>query len=174
MSECPRIAISCSWDSLMWSIASDFYAKRRAGMPARFVAGAIICFAGLWWGSSIVGLRVHDKLWLVDIHDGGISVRIGPSSLYSDWGASFHPGSGTLGFAQPSFSYSSGLLWIPMWIPFCLLASGIVCLHFKSRRSRKCGYCASCGYDLRGSLKSIKCPECGMPIPEEHKRAIAS
>ena len=37
--------------------------------------------------------------------------------------------------------------------------------HRRDMRWRRTGLCLRCGYDLRGSTDSGRCPECGTPAP---------
>lgn len=41
-------------------------------------------------------------------------------------------------------------------------------------RRRRLGLCPACEYDLRGSVDSEVCPECGMQIPEDAARVAAA
>jgi hypothetical protein len=48
---------------------------------------------------------------------------------------------------------------IPLWTLFLLSAAVAICFWSRAPRVRR-GYCASCGYNLRG-LREPRCPECG-------------
>jgi hypothetical protein len=54
------------------------------------------------------------------------------------------------------------ITWVPLYIPFTLLALPTAWIFYRDRRSvrwRREGRCLGCGYDLSGV--SGKCPECG-------------
>ena len=56
-------------------------------------------------------------------------------------------------------SFSSGAyLWVPLWIPFLLIAIPTVIAWRRDRRPKP-GHCR-CGYDLTGNVSGV-CPECG-------------
>ena len=58
---------------------------------------------------------------------------------------------------------------VPMWlVTLALLPVPLVAATriVRTRRRRKLGRCARCGYDLRGSRDSGRCPECGSPAPQ--------
>jgi hypothetical protein len=56
------------------------------------------------------------------------------------------------------------ILMVPSW-PFSLLFGVVLSVHCRSawRKARRLrqGQCLGCGYDLRGSKHSQRCPECG-------------
>jgi hypothetical protein len=63
-------------------------------------------------------------------------------------------------------------VWIPLWIPFVLLAVPTTLLWYRDRRPPR-GHCQRCGYNLVGNLSGT-CPECGqacvLKISGEHIR----
>ena len=73
---------------------------------------------------------------------------------------------------------SSFQLQLPLW-PFQLLSSLLVIAMLapvlKKRARRRNNACPTCNYDLRGSVESAVCPECGTPItPERRERLRAA
>lgn len=59
-------------------------------------------------------------------------------------------------------------LVLPMWlVTLALLPAPVIMTTrlLRTRRRRKRGLCLRCGYDLRGSKDSARCPECGAPAP---------
>ena len=57
------------------------------------------------------------------------------------------------------------VLVIPLWVPFLVLSCWPALAAVRWVRSRpRPGCCAACGYDLRGSVGSASCPECGAGI----------
>ena len=63
------------------------------------------------------------------------------------------------------------LLIVPPWVMCAAAGMVLVAPAMKWRRGRA-GYCATCGYDLRGS--SERCPECGTAIASENSLAPAA
>jgi hypothetical protein len=55
--------------------------------------------------------------------------------------------------------------WPGIW---CALAAGCA---VRRRRWRAAGRCGACGYDLRGSAASARCPECGGVTPSSRRPA---
>ncbi len=67
------------------------------------------------------------------------------------------------GLHLPASSWGVGqswcYVWIPLWIPFVLLAVPTALLWWRDRKPPS-GHCKRCGYDLTGNLSGV-CPECG-------------
>jgi hypothetical protein len=64
---------------------------------------------------------------------------------------------------------------VPYWAFFLILSAYPGWLVWKSRfrgGMAKVGYCASCGYDLRGSIE--RCPECGKVAFETIKESAGN
>ena len=61
------------------------------------------------------------------------------------------------------------LIVVPLWVICAGVAIVIVAPAIKRRP--RAGHCRQCGYDLRGSSGSERCPECGTVIPEENSLA---
>lgn len=55
---------------------------------------------------------------------------------------------------------SRGAIYIPIWIPFVLIATPTASLWRLDRRRPRAGRCRRCDYDLTGNV-SGRCPECG-------------
>lgn len=51
-------------------------------------------------------------------------------------------------------------LYLPLWIPFLLVAVPTLLLWLRDRRPIPAHCCQRCGYDLTGNV-SGRCPECG-------------
>ncbi len=73
--------------------------------------------------------------------------------------------------APPSWSWGFGkvvspdrnyvFMWIPLWLPFLLIALPTGFLFWSDHRKRtRVGHCTTCGYDLKGNTSGT-CPECG-------------
>lgn len=57
---------------------------------------------------------------------------------------------------------------VPYWLLATLTAlplSSVVMRAIRRRRRARAGLCPRCGYDLRGSKASRRCPECGTAVP---------
>ena len=54
------------------------------------------------------------------------------------------------------------VLYVPLWLPFLVVAIPSVIVWWRSRRARR-GHCERCGYNLAGNVSGI-CPECGTAI----------
>lgn len=52
---------------------------------------------------------------------------------------------------------------VPLWIVLVTLTVPTLWLWRIDRRRAVPGHCLECGYDLRGSIGSERCPECGTP-----------
>ena len=63
----------------------------------------------------------------------------------------------------PSVEDSGGSqlhLYVPLWVPFMILAIPTALLWWRDRQRIPAGRCQKCGYDLTGNV-SGRCPECG-------------
>src|SRR5262245_28797653 len=66
------------------------------------------------------------------------------------------------------YSLFWNVIYIPLWIPFLLLALPAALLWRHDRRRRAFGAC-TCGYNLTGNV-SGRCPECGIAATEAATR----
>lgn len=55
------------------------------------------------------------------------------------------------------------IVYVPLWIPFLLLAIPTALLWRRERRRPRAGCCRKCDYDLTSNV-SGRCPECGAEI----------
>jgi len=104
-------------------------------------------------------------------HPGsGVSVP-GPSStmiVTAQDGAEFRIENGKLEVLSGSAGYSGftkyhAPLVYAMAVPFALILGFAVLWCVSLFRKRDPHDCSKCGYDLRGNLAKVKCPECGTP-----------
>jgi hypothetical protein len=67
--------------------------------------------------------------------------------------------------------------YAPILVPVVVLGvCPVICLISARRRharQRREGLCLSCGYNLTGNVSGI-CPECGTPLTEEQRAAVAA
>ncbi len=83
-----------------------------------------------------------------------------------------------------NFDYSDGVLptsvfalpmrirhvAFPLWVPLILLSIWpVFCIIDRVRFRFPPGHCRACGYDLRGSMESKTCPECGEAIHKQEQ-----
>jgi DNA polymerase II large subunit len=54
-------------------------------------------------------------------------------------------------------------IFLSLFIPCVIVAIALTDVRdfFRKRMRRDEGQCVHCGYDLRGSQQSVRCPECG-------------
>ena len=70
------------------------------------------------------------------------------------------------GCLWPSIAQNPGrgrIVYIPLWLPFVLVAIPTAILWWRDRRRIPLGHCQHCGYDLTGNVSGV-CPECGTEI----------
>jgi hypothetical protein len=66
---------------------------------------------------------------------------------------------------------------VPGWSLVLFFVGGVLVLFMSGNRNANARHkgvhpCMTCGYCLTGNVSGL-CPECGTPIPEEEKQAIA-
>jgi hypothetical protein len=64
------------------------------------------------------------------------------------------------------FEGGTWTVWLPHWLLmlfFSLMPVQAWMTRWRDKRRKQRGLCATCGYDLRGSID--RCPECGLSIP---------
>jgi hypothetical protein len=54
-------------------------------------------------------------------------------------------------------------IFLPLWIPFLIVAIPTAFLWWRDRRRIPPGHCQKCGYNLTGNMSGI-CPECGEKV----------
>jgi len=54
-------------------------------------------------------------------------------------------------------------VFIPLWIPFLIVAIPTGLLWYRDRRPIPPGHCQKCGYNLTGNVSGV-CPECGEKV----------
>ena len=85
-------------------------------------------------------------------------------------GISIGPGLSGLGLNLPDWTIGPKQVWrifVPLWIPFLLIAAPTAWLFHRDRRRIPPGHCLRCGYDLTGNTSGV-CSECGAPTPPTH------
>jgi len=146
-----------------------------------------------WWGYSLTRLTgtdspstpgyYRDQAWEIGISSGRITVQRTPAVEYGAnpewfWSWSWNeprstihaPSSGAphwlWRFDHATFQMRVNgpqFYWIPLWLPFLLIALPTGFLFWSDHRRRmRAGCCGKCGYDLTGN-SSGTCPECGGP-----------
>ena len=104
---------------------------------------------GLGYGYAVIAISskarpfnpfTNPEAWEVERATGPLSERLG----------------GLLHWQR--FGYLS-TVFVPLWMPFVLLALPTAFLWHRDRRPPK-GHCQGCGYDLTGNVSGI-CSECG-------------
>ncbi|MCC6679750.1 MAG: hypothetical protein IT445_02505 [Phycisphaeraceae bacterium] len=65
------------------------------------------------------------------------------------------------------FQHTMETVW-PYYIRVPLIILAVFCMSsyliIKTKRKQMHGYCWKCGYDLRGNVRSTRCPECGSVV----------
>jgi hypothetical protein len=61
---------------------------------------------------------------------------------------------------RPSAYNRYSQLWLPLWMPFLVVAVPTAFLFWRDRRRIPCGHCQKCEYNLTGNVSGV-CPECG-------------
>ena len=110
--------------------------------------------------------------YAVMLHFGAVAFLWKPPSYrcpdFVGWYVAHY--SGTLDlrdcFGWPAINQSMSVLevWLPLWIPFVLVAVPTAFLWWRDRHRIPPGRCQKCGYNLTGNVSGV-CPECGTPTP---------
>jgi len=104
----------------------------------------------------------HQQLYLGQT----ASTRFSPVGWDINWHANLLPV-----FFMPFLSIinKAWIVYLPLWIPFLLVAFPTAFLFWRDRRIPQ-GHCKKCRYDLTGNTTGV-CPECGTKIDEPAERA---
>lgn len=116
------------------------------------------------------GVYIHQGLMVISCiyNDSGylevVSLHLTPAAYnegYIDWW--------WFGWESDSNGWYIGF---PLWLPILLFSIWPVnnMIHWVQNVSLQPGFCADCGYDLRGSVGSAACPECGALIQKKQER----
>jgi len=89
--------------------------------------------------------------------------NLGPRGLtVTPWTPARSPRGSRFGICLPTYGCPWwDHVWIPLWIPFVLLAFPTALLWWRDRKPPR-GHCQRCGYNLTGNLSGV-CPDCGEP-----------
>jgi hypothetical protein len=63
-------------------------------------------------------------------------------------------------------SIVDGVVVMPLWICFTIVATPTAWLFWRDRRRIPPGHCRECGYNLTGNVSGV-CPECGERVGEK-------
>jgi hypothetical protein len=147
-----------------------------------FIAAAALWPRSIWVSDTLTIYRGQTQITLQTTRAGSIDLgfmihfTMLPSVMYSSRPISPYDGKNAFDRSQLKFAGLGigwprpdwGFYWIrlPFW---CAMILGSILpawwiVWFRRYRHRKIpGLCAHCGYDLRAS--TLRCPECGTPIP---------
>ena len=132
--------------------------KRRVLKWAGLLASTLIIVA------SVVSLRWGLHYTKATRPGGGNVASFGRACVSYRWNQRISPERGwwTIRFREwPQWLpvIRPGLIVLPLWIPFLLVAVPTACLWYRDRRIPP-GHCRNCGYNLTGNVSGV-CPECG-------------
>jgi hypothetical protein len=129
--------------------------------------------ASLWWGSRYERKRLppYDHcIYLFVISNGRITCvnQLGMlSGLHypSGWHIFRHEPHPEWGLTirYRTDRWLDRRIFLPLWVPFALVAIPTAILWWRDRRRIPPGHCRNCGYNLTGNVSGI-CPECGAEI----------
>jgi hypothetical protein len=147
-------------------------------------------FASRWWSLSLE-LGMKSDVAIIVVRNGRFiaecgpkkatwtgpssglhanAVAVDPSSRVWRWGLEWY-------LPIPVGRANSGLwlVYIPIYIPFAVLALPVawMCYADASSRRRESGTCVTCGYDLAGNTSRV-CPECGSPTTPCHTLNVST
>ncbi len=151
--------------------------------------GLVVCILILlMWGLTTATLK--KTLFVVTCRGDTTSLRIDQGGVFlfdtfmptarRGWGVGEYPGPGSgswsyrFGFQlprvhrglvqDPDWPGPSWIVYLPLWLPFVVLAIPTAFLFWRDNRRRYSpGHCRSCGYNLTGNESGV-CPECGLKV----------
>ena len=156
-------------------------AHPRIRRVAKWTGAGVATLVLLAW-AAIVPL-FHSNLLYIDFGVGSFRGSLNYGALSWDWfhrqlpplavgvAARWAPRVGNLadcfGIDPPQFKRDaiSTYVYLPLWVPFLLVAAPTALLLYRDRRRTSPGHCPKCGYNLKGNV-SGRCSECGTPIDQ--------
>ncbi len=93
--------------------------------------------------------------------NGSPFMRGGKPDAGLHWWPQFIERTGRPAMLPPFLPSSKWQLYIPLWMPFLLLAAPSVIAWRSHIQRQRLGGCSTCGYSLAGLPSGAKCPECG-------------
>lgn len=143
--------------------------RSRARRIAKWTGLAVCVVVAVAWVTSILrnvgysrgridfGLALGGAYGILSEHPGGWGWFNYPGGRFA--GVVWSPNLDLRRFGQTPFNGWGRNLFVPLWLPFLLVAIPTFILWRRDRRPPP-GHCLRCRYDLTGNV-SGRCPECG-------------
>lgn len=130
-------------------------------------AGVVVCVlmaaawvVSVWWTFGRVGVRAGNHYRAVGVDGGCIVIGYNDMQNVSRWFFEPPRDRGMVWWPASTSSVDFWFYWVPLWIPFALVALPTAWLCWRDRRRARPGHCP-CGYSLAGLAPGAPCPECG-------------